>query len=68
MSASVPKAPNGGPALCHRCQRHVYMGGGFLGVLIDALEAEAKDHPTYKNSLRIQSKRHGARKRNPGSP
>jgi hypothetical protein len=37
----VPKGSNGGPLLCHRCQRSVYFAGGFLKLLVKHVKREA---------------------------
>lgn len=36
----IPRLENSGVALCHLCQRSVYFAGGFLDLLLKALERE----------------------------
>lgn len=38
---AIPKLPNGGPALCHACQRSVYFRNGYLPLMIADLKREA---------------------------
>lgn len=39
----IPRLPNGGVALCHVCQRVVFFAGGFMELLILAVEREARN-------------------------
>ncbi len=38
---AVPRAPNGGPALCHLCQRMTWLAGSFLEYLLREVELAA---------------------------
>ena len=39
----IPRTADGeGVRLCHRCQRRVYFAGGYLNIVVRALEAAAK--------------------------
>lgn len=38
LDDAVPRLESGGVALCHICQRSVYFAGGFMQVLVNAIE------------------------------
>lgn len=38
----IPVHPNGGPLLCHMCQRQVYFSNGFLPLLIKEVIRKAR--------------------------
>lgn len=42
LAAEVPRTEGGGIALCHSCQRTVFFKGGFLSLIAERLDREAK--------------------------